>query len=85
VYVCLCVAAFISYTRDVGGPHEVHITTQIYNVKRTHLHLLSPHVDPMTALGAERKKSNLTRGSGRTRKKRARRLHRRLRTYYIDF
>jgi len=33
----------------------------------------------MTAFGAERKKSNLTRGSGGTPKKRARRrLHRRL-------
>jgi len=40
----------------------------------------------MTAFGVERKKSNLTRGSRGTLKKRAhRRLHRRLRAYYIDF
>jgi len=40
----------------------------------------------MTAFGSERKKSNLTLGSGGTLKNRARRrLHRRLRAYYIDF
>ena len=82
------VVAVITYTRDIARPREAHIYTVMYvcNVRTCTSSHHKSTLWAMTAFGAERKKSNLTRGSGGTLKNRARRrLHHRCAHIILTF